>query len=278
LSLRFGTVGAPHSTPKGGTPAAIQRIREMGMDALELGWVQSVSVKPPTCAEICASAEAHGVKLSVHAPYYINLNSQTADLMHKSDARLLAAARMGFLAGARDIIFHPGSYHSQPPEHVYERAREKLAELQGILRGEGVAVVLRPETMGKRAMFGTLDEVLQLARDVEGVAPCIDVAHLHARAGDGSFNTYDEFAGMLKTVQAALGEDGLRTMHFHISGIEYTQAGEQNHLMLEEADLDWRAFVQACIDFAVEGTLVCESPTQEDDALLVKAAYEELRG
>ena len=60
--------------------------------------------------------------------------------MEKSDARLMAAARKGYLAGARDIIFHPGSYHEQPPEQVYQRAKQKLIELTGILREEGVAV------------------------------------------------------------------------------------------------------------------------------------------
>jgi deoxyribonuclease-4 len=91
--------------------------------------VQSVRVSDETCAEIKAAAEKHNVTLSIHAPYYINLNSLTDDLMRKSDERLLAAARKGYLAGARDIIFHPGSYHSQPPEQVYQRAKAKLLEI-----------------------------------------------------------------------------------------------------------------------------------------------------
>src|SRR5690606_34474200 len=171
------------------------------MDHLEIAWVQSVRVGDEMCAQIKAAGEAHNVSLSVHAPYFINLNSQTEELMRKSDERLLAAARRGYLAGARDIIFHPGSYHEQPPEQVYERAKQKLIELTSILREEGVDVILRPETMGKSAMFGNLDEVIQLSRDVPGVLPCIDWAHLHARRGDGSFNSYDEFADALKRMR-----------------------------------------------------------------------------
>lgn len=276
MTIRFGTVGSPSGTPKSGTDEAIKYIKELGMGALELGWVRSVRVKDETCAEYKAIAEEHDVKLSVHAPYYINLNSQTDDLMRKSDERLLQAARKGYLAGATDIIFHPGSYHEQPPEEVYERAKEKLIELVGILRGEGVEATLRPESMGKGAMFGSLEEVVRLSKEIDGVEPCLDIAHLHARPGDGSFNTYDEFAGMFKLVKQELGEHGLKTMHFHLSGIEYTEAGEQNHLMLEESDLNWRDFVRACADFGVEGTIVTESPTQEDDALLVQRTYRDL--
>lgn len=276
MPLVFGTVGSPSGTPKSGTDNAIKYIRELGLDALEIAWVRSVRVGDDTCAGFKKVAAEQNVQLSIHAPYYINLNSQTPEKMKASDDRLLAAARKGYLAGATDIIFHPGSYHNQPPEQVYERAREKLIELVGILREEGVDVLLRPETMGKSAMFGSLEEVVQLSKEIDGVAPCIDIAHLHARPGDGSFNTYDEFADMLKLVEGELGADGLHTMHFHLSGIEYTEAGERNHLMLEESDLNWRAFIQVCVDFGVEGRIVGESPTQEDDALLVQKAYTEL--
>src|SRR5690606_3229979 len=161
-------------------------------------------------------------------------------------------------------------------KEVYLRARDKLEEITALLREEGFEVNLRPETMGKGAMFGTLEEVVQLSKEIDGVEPCIDIAHLHARTGDGSFNSYDEFADMFRLVRDELGGRGLKTMHFHLSGIEYTQAGERHHLMLEESDLDWRAFLQACVDFEVEGRILVESPNQEEDALLVQAAYREM--
>ncbi len=278
LPLRFGTVGAPQTTPKPGTPAAIEYSRLLGLDHLELAWVQSVSVGEKTCAEIKAAAEKFGVTLSVHAPYFINLNSQTADLMAKSDARLLKAARMGYLAGARDIVFHPGSYHGQPPEQVYERVKDKLLELTGILRAEGVDVILRVETMGKTAVFGTLDETLQLARDVPGVLPCIDWAHLHARRGDGSFNGYDEFAAALEQVRAALGEAGLKSLHCHLSGIEYTAKGERKHVPLNQADLRYRELLQAFADFGVEGSIGVEAPEpfHVADCLTLQATFRQI--
>jgi len=278
LPLRFGTVGAPQTTPKPGTPAAIEYSRLLGLDHLELAWVQSVSVGEKTCAEIKAAAEKFGVTLSVHAPYFINLNSQTADLMAKSDARLLKAARMGYLAGARNIVFHPGSYHGQPPEQVYERVKDKLLELTGILRAEGVDVILRVETMGKTAMFGTLDETLQLARDVPGVLPCIDWAHLHARRGDGTFNSYAEFAAALAQVRAALGEAGLKSLHCHLSGIEYTAKGERKHVPLNQADLHYRELLQAFADFGVEGSVGVEAPEpfHVADCLTLQATFRQI--
>lgn len=278
--IRFGTVGSPQTSRESGTVAAIHHIRELGLQHLEIAWVQSVRVSDEMCAQIKAAGEKASVTLSIHAPYFINLNSLTAELMEKSDARLLAAARKGYLAGARDIIFHPGSYHNQPPEHVYERAKQKMLEITGILREEGVQVNLRPETMGKGAMFGNLDEVVQLSKDVPGVLPCIDWAHLHARAGDGSFNSYDEFSDALGRVRAALGEDGMKKLHFHISGIAYTAKGEKAHLPLNEADLRYRELLQAFIDHGVAGTAAIEAPEpfHTADALTFQATYRRLLG
>ncbi len=276
--LRFGTVGSPQTARESGTAGAIRHIRELGLEHLEIAWVQSVRVSDATCADIKANGEACGITLSVHAPYFINLNSQTTELMEKSDARLLAAARKGFLAGAKDIVFHPGSYHSQPPEQVYERAKQKLIGITGILREEGTDVTLRPETMGKSAMFGTLDEVIQLSKEIPGIMPCIDWAHLHARAGDGTFNSYDEFADALKRVQAGLGDDGMQRLHFHLSGIDYTPKGEKAHLPLNEADLHYRELLQAFVDFKVGGTVAVEAPNpfHTADALTFQATYRRL--
>lgn len=276
IPVRFGTVGSPQSTPTSGTPASIEQIRRLGLDHLEIAWVRSVRVSDETCAAIKTLATDQQVSLSIHAPYFINLNSQTAELMEKSDERLLAAARKGFLAGARDIVFHPGSYHNQSPDHVYERVKEKLLEIRGILDAEGVDVILRPETMGKPALFGDLDELVQLSRDIPGVLPCIDFAHLHARTG--ALNTYDEFAAIFKTVEAYLGQAGLESLHAHMSGIEYGPRGEKNHLPLNEADFRYQELIQAMIDFGVRGSVAVEAPEpfHDADALTIQATYRRL--
>ena len=134
--------------------------------------------------------------------------------------------------------------------------------------------------MGKSAMFGTLDEVVQLSKEVPGVLPCIDWAHLHARAGDGSFNSYDEFADALTRVRNVLGEEGMGKLHFHLSGIAYGPKGEKEHLPLNEADLHYRELLQAFVDFKVGGTAAVEAPMpfHVADALTFQATYRRLLG
>ena len=270
--LRFGTAGIPRSTPQRHSTDGIARIRALGLGCLELAWVRRVSIGDAKAAEIKAAAQEHDVVLSVHAPYYINFNSRDPKIVIASRERVLAAARKGWLAGARNIVFHPAFYHKDPPEVVYERLKEHMVGITTILREEDNGVMLRPETTGKPSQFGTIEELVALSREVPGVLPCVDFAHLHARSG-GAYNSAEEFAHVLHLIEEGLGRAALDDMHIHVSGIEYTDKGERQHLNLAEADLRYRELVQVWRDFDIGGTVICESPNLEVDALTLQTLY-----
>jgi len=274
LSFQFGTVGSPTGTPKkpGGSVGAIEFSKSIGLETLELGWVQSVRVTEATCAIIKQCGTDHGIALSVHAPYFINLNALD-DEWPKSRKRLMDAAHYGNLAGATDIIFHPGSYFGNDPVEVLKLAIPRLQGCVDELRKAGNPVTLRPETMGKSAMLGSFEDTLEMSRAIEGVLPCLDFAHLHARPGDGTMNTYEEWSAVLKAYQKALGKKALKKLHIHLSGIEYGPKGEKNHLELAKADLNLKALFQALQDFGCGGRILCESPIMEQDALNMKKAW-----
>ncbi len=275
-SFRFGTVGSPLATPKkpGGSVGAIQFSKSLGLEALELGWVQAVRVTEETCAAIRQAAEAYGVALSVHAPYFINLNADDEE-WPKSRKRLMDAAHYGYLAGATDIVFHPGSYFGRDRRQVLSLAMSRLEGCLDELRRAGNPVILRPETMGKAAMLGSLEDVLEMSK-LPGVQPCLDFAHLHARTGSGAMNTEDEWARLLETYARALGPQALSNLHIHLSGIEYGPKGEKNHLPLAEADLNWKGLFGVLKAFGCSGRILCESPILEEDALLMKKEWEAL--
>jgi deoxyribonuclease-4 len=277
LSFQFGTVGSPIGTPKkpGGSVGAILFSRSIGLETLELGWVQAVRVSEATCTAIKQTAGEQGLSLSVHAPYFINLNANEEE-WPKSRQRLMDAAHYGNLAGATDIVFHPGSYFERPPEEVLKVAIPRLQGCADELRAAGNPVTLRPETMGKSAMLGSLEDTLAMGRAVEGVQPCLDFAHLHARPGDGTINTYEEWSRYLEQYANALGSEALRRLHIHLSGIEYGPKGEKNHLKLAEADLDIRALFRALKDFGCAGRMLCESPIMEEDALEMRRVWSEV--
>lgn len=274
LTFQFGTVGSPLGTPKkpGGSVGAIEFSQSIGLNTLELGWVQSVRVTEVTCRLINKTATDRRVTLSVHAPYFINLNAMDEE-WPKSRKRLMDAAHYGNLAGATDIVFHPGSYFGSDPAGVLKVAIPRLKGCVEELRAAGNPVRLRPETMGKSAMLGSLEDTLQMSMAIEGVEPCLDFAHLHARPGDGTMNTYDEWSALLKRYQKALGKRSLKRLHIHLSGIEYGPKGEKHHLELAKCDLKLDALLKALYDFGCAGRILCESPIMEADALIMKKAW-----
>lgn len=271
-TFRFGTVGSPLSTPPkpGGTIGGILRMAHLGLNCLELAWVRSVRISPAACGAIRLEAERNQIALSVHAPYFINLNADSSE-WPKSRKRIMDAAHFGNLAGATDIVIHPGSYFGRSPVDVLQVAIPRLRDCVKELRGQGNPAILRPEIMGKPALLGSLEDLLAMSAEVDGVLPCVDFAHLHARTN--ALNSYDEWMGILESIRKALGEESLRRMHIHLSGIEYTAKGERKHLPFQEADLKYKQLLAALKTRGCAGRILCESPILEKDAILLRDTW-----
>jgi deoxyribonuclease IV len=271
--LLFGTAGIPRSAKGNNSIAGIERLRELDLDCMELEFVQGVRMGETGAGNVLEAAEKRNIALSVHAPYYINLNSPEEEKLKASQERIYKAARIGSLCGAESIVLHAAFYQKSSKQDTYKRVSKALKELTGQLRDEGIRAVLRPETMGKRTQFGTLEEVLALSTEIEGVMPCLDFSHMHAR--EGRENSYSEFMAILSKVEETLGKEGLSNMHMHISGIKYDKNGEKKHLTLKESDFNYPELLRAIKEFEIGGLVICESPSLEEDALLLRRIYSE---
>jgi deoxyribonuclease-4 len=270
--LLFGTAGVPLSASDDSSLAAIERVKALGLDCLEIEFVKGVKMGFDTARKVREKAMALGVRLSVHAPYFINLNSEDPGKRLQSQERLLNTARVGAACGAASVVFHAAFYGKDSAEKTYEAVKAELKTLQSIVRTERLPITLRIETMGKRSQFGSLDEVLGMCRDVDGLQPCLDFSHLYAR--EGKVNSYADFHRVLSKVARKLGPRALRNVHIHIAGIHYGDKGEIKHLNLEEADFRYDEWLQALRDLGVEGLVICESPNLEEDALMLKKLFQ----
>jgi deoxyribonuclease-4 len=273
--LLFGTGGVPHSTKLPPTTVdGIERIAELGLGCMEMEFVQGVRMGEVMAVRVGETATRLGIKLTAHAPYFINLNAREPEKIRASQARLLQTARIASICGAESIIFHPAFYLGDPPEEAYNAVKKHLAEVMHQLNQESIRIWIRPEIMGKVAQFGTLEEILNLSQELEGVAPGIDFSHWHARTG--KFNSYPEFASILEQVKEQLGRAALDNMHVHVSGIAYSKQGEKKHLNLKESDFQYIELLKALKDYEAKGVVICESPNLEEDALLLQTTYSNL--
>jgi deoxyribonuclease-4 len=272
--LLFGTGGVPHSSKQPSTVSGIERLSELGLGCMELEFVRGVKMSEAAAYKVAAAAARSGVKLSAHAPYFINLNAREPEKIRASQERLLKTVRIASLCGAKSIIFHAAFYLGDPPQETYHTVRKYLAEILNELRKEDNQVWLRPEVTGKPSQFGAITEILDLCSELDGLAPCIDFAHWHARTGKS--NSYPEFTSVLTQVEERLGRTALDNMHIHLSGIRYGNKGEISHLNLRDSDLEYAQLLRALKDRDAKGLVICESPNLEEDAHLLKTTYESL--
>jgi len=270
--LLFGTGGIPVSAKLRSTEAGIQRIAELGLGCMEVEFVQGVKMSPKVAVSVGELAARKQVVLTAHGPYFINLNAVEPEKINMSKERILQTARTAALFGAKSITFHAAFYLKSTPAETYTTVKRQLQEVVNTLKNEGNKVTICPEVMGKPSQFGTLEEILQLSAEIEGVAPCLDFSHWHARTGKA--NSYQEFLDILDQIENKLGRRALDNMHVHLSGIAYGKKGEIKHLMLPDSDFRYAELLKALKERKAKGVIISESvPYLEKDALLLQQTY-----
>jgi len=260
--IRIGIAGIPHSAKGKGTEAGIERLRALGLDAMELQFGRNVYMTPTAAAASAAVAEKEDVSLSVHAPYYINLTSKSEATREKSKDWIMKSARVASALGATVVTIHAA--REVLPDVVVASFRDIVKTL----KNEGIAVPLGLETMGDEGEFGSLEDVLEVVRKVPGTGVVVDVAHLYSRTG-GGLKTLADFEDVFDRVDKATK----RGYHVHFSGIEHKNSREVRHLPLGEGGPDVGLFLRALAGRKRDATVICESPLLEDDALKLRKAF-----
>lgn len=267
--LKFGTAGIPNGAKS--YEKGIELLRTRGLDALEVEFVYGVRMSDTRAREVGQLALENGITLTCHGPYYINLNAAEPEKLEASIRRVKQTIQAGRAMGAFSVTFHAGFYLKQDPKLVLAVIRQRLLEIMADEGGPGMPQVA-PETTGKESQFGSLTELLQIAKGQENMSVCIDFAHLHARSV-GRYNSAKETEFVLEKVVKALGEGTLSRMHFHMAGIAYGPKGEKHHLNLADSELNYPEILKVLKMWNVSGVVICESPNLQDDAFLLKETY-----
>ena len=273
--LRFGPAGVPMSAKGPSTQDGILRCSELKLECMEMEFTHGVQMKEPTALSVSPVGQTQDIILTAHGPYFINLNAKETVKRTASRERILQTARIAKLCGGWSIAFHAAFMMGVPAKEVQAVVKREMNVIMDTLEKENNDIYVRPETMGKPTQWGTLDQILELNSEWPKVMPVVDFAHIHAYHG-GKFNTYKEFCSLLDKVETALGKEGLKQMHIHVSGIEYGPKGEKRHLVLKDSDFNYKDLLKALKDYEVCGCIINESPNLELDAGMLKKTYESL--
>lgn len=237
----------------------MRKVKAAGLSALEVQFVRNVLYNPVKAEEARSEAKEDGVMLSVHAPYYINLNSSSPETRERSEDWVLRAMRGAEAFGAWMVVVHAATYGDEG-KSCTEKVVDSLRRVRGTADAESLRAVIGLETMGKKAAWGTVPEILEVMDEVPGVLPVVDFAHLQARGPPLNEERLQVLLGSLSKVPR---------LHCHLSGIEFTAAGERKHLRLGEG-LDHLMVLDALRDSGVEATVICESTSPMEDAQIIQ--------
>ncbi len=265
MKIFLGPAGIPLAC-NGNVLDGIKMVKDLGLNAMEIEFVHGVRMSLDLAKGVEKLSSKLGIKLSVHAPYFINLCNP--EKVQASISRILQSVERAHYMNACVVVFHPGYYGNSSRDKCKEFVISACEEMYKKMKKNGWDdVYLGMETTGKVSQFGTIDELIDISRKINGCIPVIDFAHIYARSG-GRIN----YAGIFDKLSSLK----LKHIHSHFSGIEYGLKGERRHLPISQAGPDFEKLAKEILKRKLNITIISESPLLEKDSLVMKKIFENL--
>ena len=254
-------------------------LKSYGLDAFEYQCGNGIRAGSKALSEIGAAARSAGIRMSLHAPYFISLSGTVLETRLKSLEYIKASLSAAELVGADIIVIHTGSAAKITRAEARALASDTLCRAIEQFGESGIKLGL--ETMGKKNQLGTPEEVLELCSISPRLAPVFDLGHINARECGTAFSGKDDFRRLFNMIAEKLGDNAAKQLHCHFSQIEYTAAGEKKHLNFSDSTEygpDYRHFIEAVHSEGLTPRVICESAGHmSEDALTMKKYYMSLK-
>lgn len=280
--IKFGPSGNSQSFYDEGythTEQAAKYVKERGLDCFEYSFGRGVRMSEEKAESIRKAFEAEGIEISVHAPYFVNFANPSDEMAAKSYEYVLQSGRMAKLMGAKRVVFHPAAQGKATREEAVSLTIERLKILRDYIYMNGLQEIrFCPETMGKLAQIGTVEEIAKFCALDKAYTPCVDFGHVNARE-QGSLKTEEDYLFRLDVLTDALGAERMKDFHVHFSKIMYSAKGEVKHLTFADTVYgpEFEPLARALKKRGFEPYIVCESDgTQAEDAAEMKKIYNNL--
>jgi deoxyribonuclease-4 len=268
LKIYLGTSGVPISAKDRKTISGIEKVHELGLNAMEVEFVHGVRMSNGEAEKVGEYASTMNVRLSAHAPYFINLCSDEEEKRIASIQRIYDTAEKAFYMKADAIAVHAGFYGKKDPGVCYERIKEGMLKVLEKMESNNIrGVKIGIETMAKESAFGTFEEVMKIYKEIPGVYPYIDWAHTYARQ-----NGNIDYGFMIKT----LLNNGIQHINSHFEALKFKNGKyvDIHEPMEDGSNPTFEPLAKELVKSDLSITLICESPQLEYDALKMKSILE----
>ena len=269
MKIWLGPAGNAISARKE-TAASLKYLKEIGLNAQEIEFVRNIYLNKEKARKIGEIAKSLGIKLSVHAPYYINLNSEKTQVIKKSKFFILESLDRANEMKAEYVVIHP-AYYGNLKTKAYENVKTRILEILDEAKERGIKSKLALETMGRKSQFGSLDELINLCKEIRNkqLTICIDFAHIFVR-NNGKIS-YSEIFDKLKDLK-------LKQISSHFSNVKYNLNKKEFvdiHIPINSHP-PFKDLAKEILKRKVNITIISESPALEKDSLKMKKVFEKL--
>lgn len=255
--IKFGPAGLG---PVKEAEERLEKYKELGFGVCEIAFTRGPYIKnKEDMKRIGKKAKDLGIDLTIHAPYFVNLNSTEDEKIEASKQRILKCCEIGEELGAKRVVFHPGYYGKMSPEDTYSNVKLRIQEMMDYIKEKKWKIKISAEIMGKVNVFGSPEEISQLVKDT-GCDFCIDFAHTLAREKKVDYKKMEKLFPQ-------------KEWHVHFSGIVYGEKGEKHHKTTERKE--WKELLEN-LPKDRKITIVCESPTLVEDSIEALEVWDEL--
>ncbi|RLF34396.1 MAG: endonuclease IV [Thermoplasmata archaeon] len=268
--IRIGQAGIPLSC-KGRTnkDGIVYTKKVLDLDAIEIQFVRGLYVMTDEEAQFIRDfSEENDVEVHVHAPYYINLAGDE-DEIKMSFEKIKKSAQMADKMGAKTVVIHPGFYGENSEKKTMKKIIKNTKKICDTLKKEKIKTKIGLETMGKQKVFGSIDEIVEVCRNVKDAVPVLDMGHIHARC-NGCLKERKDFEDIFEKVKP------LNLNHYliHLTGVLYENGNEYYHLPIKKGDMPITPLIDIILDNKYNVTLISESPLLEHDAVYIRLQVE----
>ncbi len=262
------------------TMEAAKWVKEKGLDAFEYSFGRGYTMPIATAEKIGNVFKNEGIKLSLHAPYFINFANPDEIMFGKTCGYITTGIKFLRAFGSDRLIFHPASVGKADRNDAFNLAKERISALVNSLDEQGLleGIYLCPETMGKQMQIGTYEEVLQICTCNPHLIPTFDFGHINALT-HGSLKTKEDYLKIFNRSIELIGFERTAMCHIHFSKIQYGEKGEIRHLNFDDNIYgpEFMPLAEALIELGLNPRIICESAgNQTKDSVEMKRIYGEM--
>jgi len=269
MAIFIGSGGVPTSSKERSTMGGIKECARLGLNALEVEFVRGVNMSPELAMEVGKVAKELGVRLSVHAPYYINLLSDKKAIVQASIQRIIDSLDRAERMGADAIAAHASYYGKLSKEEAQKQMIDVTTQIVEKMEKLGIKnTKLGYETMGKASQWGRLSEIIDIHKKFrKHFVPYLDWGHMFCPDGK------EDFAKILDELK----DLGIKHINSHFNCVKYSTTSKSFvdiHVPIAQKTPDFAELAKELVKRKTDITLICETPLLERDALDMKRIIE----